>query len=235
MNMFNRLVRIPLLLPALLIGLGSGAASAETELNYNQIHFQAQAGEMVANDRMHAVLNVQDEDGDAAQLADRVNKTMAWALEQSKGKKGIAVRSGSYSTQPVYNKTTLTGWRAVQQVILEGGDFSQIGKLIGVLQQRLQLNSVGFSIAPETREAVERRLIDQALDSFKRRAEQVRKNIGTPGYRIVELNIQTEGAPIQPMPVMRAEAMSFKSVAAPSFEGGDTEVRVNVQGTIQLQ
>jgi len=210
-------------------------AAAEDDLQYNQIRFQVAASESVANDRMQAVLSVQDEDDDAAKLADRINKTMAWALDQSKGQNGIDMRSGGYSTQPVYNKNALSGWRASQQLILEGSDFSQIGKLIGVLQQQLQLSEVSFSVAPKTRAAVEQRLIDQALDAFKQRAEQVRKNIGTPSYRIVEINIMTEDAPIQPVPMMRAEAMSMKSVAEPSFEGGDSDVRVSVQGAVQLQ
>lgn len=210
--------------------------AADTDLHYNQIRFQASASETVANDRMRAVLTVQDEDDDAAKLADRINQTMAWALAQSKGQKGIDVRSGGYSTHPVYNnKNALTGWRAAQELLLEGGDFGQISKLIGVLQQRMQLTAVSFSVAPETRAAVERRLIDQALDSFKQRAEQVRKNIGTPGYRIVELNINTEDMPVQPYPVMRAEVASMKDVAAPSFEGGNSDVRVSVNGTVQLQ
>lgn len=216
-------------------GLWGSAAAAENALQYNQVRFQAVASESVANDRMQAVLSMQDEDNDAAQLADRINKSMAWALAQSKGQKGIDVRSGGYSTQPVYNKNALSGWRASQQLILEGGDFSQIGKLIGVLQQRLQLSAVSFSVAPDTRTAVERKLIDTALDSFKQRAEQVRKNIGTAGYRIVELNINTEDMPVQPYPVMRAEVASMKDAAAPSFEGGNSDVRVSVQGMVQLQ
>lgn len=211
------------------------AVAADNDLHYNQIRFQAAASETVANDRMRAVLAVQDEDDDAARLADRINQAMAWALAQSKGQKGIDVRSGGYSTHPVYNnKNALTGWRAAQELILEGGDFGQISKLIGVLQQRMQLTTVTFSVAPETRAAVERRLIDQTLDSFKQRAEQVRKNIGTPGYRIVELNINTEDMPVQPYPVMRAEVASMKDVAAPSFEGGNSDVRVSVNGTVQL-
>lgn len=229
----SRFAGIVMLLVA--AGFWSIATAADNALHYNQIRFQAAASETVANDRMQAVLTVQDEDDDAAQLADRINQTMAWALAQSKGQKGIEVRSGGYSTQPIYNKNTLAGWRASQELILESGDFGQISKLIGTLQQRLQLTTVGFSIAPETRAAVERKLIDQALDSFKQRAEQVRKNIGAPGYRIVELNINTEDMPVQPYPVMRAEVASMKSVAPPSFEGGNSDVRVSVQGGVQLQ
>lgn len=217
-------------------GFWGMAIAAEDSLHYNQIRFQAAVSETVANDRMQAVLAVQDEDDDAAQLADRINETMAWALQQSKGQKDIDVRSGGYSTHPVYNnKNALTGWRASQELILEGGDFGRISKLIGVLQQRMQLVTVSFSVAPETRASVERKLIDKALDTFKQRAEQVRKNIGTSGYRIVELNINTEDMPVQPYPVMRAEVASMKDVAAPSFEGGNSDVRVSVQGLIQLQ
>lgn len=218
-------------------GFAAPGFAADTDLHYNQIRFQASASETVANDRMRAVLTVQDEDGDAAKLADRINQIMAWAVQQGKGQKGIEVRSGGYSTHPVYSKNTLTGWRASQELILEGGDSGQISRLIGTLQQRLQLTSVSFSIAPETRAGVERKLIDQALESFKQRAEQVRKNIGSSGYRIVELNINTEDMPVQPYPAMRAEAMSMdmKSVAPPSFEGGNSDVRVSVNGTVQLQ
>ncbi len=216
-------------------GFCGAATAAEGGLQYNQIRFQVAASESVANDRMQAVLSVHDEDDDAARLADRINKAMAWAIDQSNGQQGIEARSGGYSTQPVYDKNALRGWRASQQLIWEGADFSQIGKLIGVLQQQLQLSAVSFSVAPATRASVEQRLIDQALNAFKQRAEQVRKNIGTPSYRIVEINIMTDDAPIQPVPMLRAEAMSMQSVAEPSFEGGDSDVRVSVQGAVQLQ
>lgn len=236
--MLHSLRIVMLWIAALVCGAASGAASgAENPLHYNQVRFQVTASRTVANDHMRAVLVVQDEGDDSAQLADRINRTMAWALQQSKGRTGIEVRSGGYATQPVYNKNALAGWRASQELSLEGGDFGAIGQLVGVLQQRLQLHAVAFSIAPRTKLAVEAQLIDEALDGFKRRAEQVRGNIGTPGYRIVEININTEDLPVQPMPMLRAEAMSLsaKSVAAPGFEGGDSDVRVSVQGTVQLQ
>ena len=219
----------------LLAGLWSGVASAEAELHYNQVRFQVQATESVTNDRMQAVLVVQDEDSDAARLADRVNKTMAWALAQSRDQSGIEVRTGGYSTQPVYKKEALEGWRAIQEIILDGSEFAKISELIGTLQQRLKLRSANFSVADATREGVERRLIEHALDDFKQRAEQVRKNIGTQGYRIVELNLVTEGAPIRPMPMAREGYATMASVDIPSFEGGESEVRVGVQGTVQLE
>jgi len=227
-------IRISLLLLVMLAGFWSVPALADAEQNYNQVRFQVRAAESVTNDHMQAVLAVQDEDDDAARLADRINKAMAWALDQARGQTIIQVRTGGYSTQPIYKKDAVGGWRASQELILDGSDFAKLGKLIGVLQQRLKLRAVNFSVATETRAGIEQRLIDDALNNFKRRAEQVRANIGTKGYRIVELNIMTEDSPVQPMPMMRAEAMSM-SVATPSFEGGESEVRVTVQGAVELE
>ncbi|MFN2308897.1 MAG: SIMPL domain-containing protein [Gammaproteobacteria bacterium] len=229
-----------LLWMTLAAGFATPVSAAEAQ-RFNQIRFQVQASEAVANDRMQAVLAVQDEDADAARLADRINKTMTWALAQARGpgavqgavKGAVKVRSGGYTTQPVYRKEALESWRASQELVLHGADFAEIGRLIGVLQQRLQLRAVSFSVARETREAAERALIDGALDGFKRRAEQVRSNLGTKAYRIVELNINTEDMPVQPLPMMRAQLMS-ESVAAPAFAGGESEVRVSVHGLIQL-
>ena len=228
------LTRASMFMLALLVGLGTAPTQAETDLHYNQVRFQVRAVESVSNDRMQAVMAVQDEDEDAARLADRINKAMAWALEKSRGQKVIQVHTGGYSTQPIYQKETISGWRASQELILDSSDFAKLGNMIGVLQQRLKLRAVNFSVAAETRAAIESKLIDKALNDFKQRAEQVRANIGTKTYRIVELNIMTEDSPIQPMPMMHAEAMS-KSVATPSFEGGESEVRVSVQGVVELE
>ena len=227
-------MQICLILWVLFLGMGTAAQAAEPPERFNQISFQVRAAESVANDRMQAVLAVQGEDENAAALADRLNGTMAWALTRARAQSGVEVRSGGYSTQPVYRKEALVGWRASQELILQGGDFAQLGALIGTLQERLQLRSVAFSVAPQTRAEVERRLIDRALEDFKQRADQVRANLGGKKYRIVEANIQTEDQPVHPMPIVRAQAMS-ESVAPPAFEGGDSEIRVGVHGVIQLE
>lgn len=228
-----RIDLILLILGMLSFGIVGAVQAATAPERFNQISFQVRAVETVANDRMQVVLAAQGEDENAAVLADRLNTTMAWALTQARAQAGVDVRSGGYSTQPVYRKEALVGWRASQELILQGGDFAQLGALIGTLQARLQLRSVAFSVAPQTRAEVERRLIDHALDDFKQRADQVRTNLGGQKYRIVEASIQTEDQPVHPRPLMRAQAMS-ESVAPPAFEGGDSDIRVGVHGVIQV-
>jgi predicted secreted protein len=156
------------------------------------------------------------------------------ALKTAKARAMVEARSGSYRTYPVYNKERIQRWRATQELLLEGSDFAELGSLIGQLQERLQVTSLNFSVSPVRRAAVEDELIAQALDAFKQRAELVRKQLASKGYRIVDVTINTGGG--QPVPIMmRAAAMEAASVTPPALEAGTSTLSVNVGGVIELQ
>ena len=230
MNLFLRLLAVPFLL-ALVTG---PAMAADDAPRYNQIHFQVERSRPVENDRMQAVLSLTAEDDNAARLADQINRGMDAALKTAKARAKVEVRTGGYRTYPVYNKEKIQRWRATQELILEGADFTELGSLIGQLQERLQVTSINFSVSPARRAAVEDELIAQALDAFKQRAELVRKQLAAKGYRIVDVSINTGGG--QPVPIMmRAAAMESASVAPPAVEAGTSTLSVIVSGVIELQ
>jgi predicted secreted protein len=207
--------------------------AAEDTPRYNQIHFQVERSRPVENDRMQAVLSLTAEDDNAARLADQINRSMDAALKTAKARVKVEVRTSSYRTYPVYNKEKIQRWRATQELLLEGSDFAELGNLIGQLQERLQVTSINFSVSAERRRVVEDELIAQALDAFKQRAELVRKQLAAKGYRIVDVSINTGGAP--PVPMMRGLAMETASVAPPAVEAGTSTLNVNVGGVIVLQ
>jgi predicted secreted protein len=219
----------------LVFAVAGPATAADDTPRYNQIHFQVERNRPVDNDRMHAVLSLTAEDDNAARLADQVNRTMDGALKTAKARPRIEVRTGSYQTYPVYDKNRIRRWRATQELLLEGSDFAELGNLIGQLQERLQVNSIHFSVSPARRAAVEDELITQALDAFKQRAELVRKQLASKGYRLVNVSINTGGG--QPVPLMRGLAMEAadKSAAPPALEAGTSILSVNVGGMIELQ
>jgi predicted secreted protein len=220
---------------ALILAVAGPATAADDTPRYNQIHFQVERNRPIDNDRMHAVLSLTAEDDNAARLADQVNRTMDGALKTAKARPKIEVRTGSYRTYPVYDKNKIRRWRATQELLLEGSDFTELGNLIGQLQERLQVDSINFSVSPARRAAVEDELIAQALDAFKQRAELVRKQFVTKGYRLVNVSINTGGG--QPVPLMRGMAMEAmeKSVAPPAIEAGTSILSVSVGGVIELQ
>ncbi len=201
---------------------------------YNQIHLQAQSSMTVNNDRMEAQLSAFGEGSDTAKLADQINTTMNWALKTAKQYPKVSVSSGQYQTYPVFGKDTLKHWRAMQDVSLESTDSGALVQLLGVLQQRLQVNAIRFSVSPPQRAKAEDQLIDQALAAFQARAERVRKNLGAKSYRIVDINVGSNSGTTPPYPMMRAQAME-SSVTAPAVESGSSQLSVTAEGTIELQ
>jgi predicted secreted protein len=216
---------------ALAVPAASGAD--EADVARNRVSFEVERSRDVVNDWIQAVVGVTDEDSDPAALADRVNRTMAWALEKARERSDVAVRSGGYRTVPVDRKGRLRHWRATQDLVLEGSDTGAVSALVGELQSRLELHSVVFGVSPESRRRAEDELIAEALGAFKARAEIVRENLGASGHELVTLSIRTPGQPGRPM---RAMALAAEAdVAPPALEGGSSRLVVHVNGTIELE
>lgn len=208
---------------------------ADDELHYNQVRLQSRQTESVSNDTMHVTLQTYAEMQDPAKLATRINQEMEWALAQVKQQKGVKVRTGGYQTWPVTRKEVTTGWRGQQDLILESRDTQLLSRLTGKLQDKLQISSMSFSVSDEKRVTVENRLIDLALNAFKERARIVGDNLKADGYRIVELNVGTSTARPPMMHQARVASMSAGANDAVAVEGGESDIRITVNGTIELQ
>ena len=226
-------MRVVLLLSCLLACMS--AVWADDDLHYNQIRLQSQQTESVSNDTMHVTLNTYAEMQDPAKLAEKINRDMEWALAQAKQVKSVKVSSGSYQTWPITRKEVTTGWRGQQDLMLESADTEALSRLAGQLQERLQIKSMNFTVSDEKRVAVENRLIDLALNAFKERARIVGDNLKARGYRIVELNVGTSTQRPQMMYQARMATASMEASDAVAVEGGESDVRITVNGTVELQ
>ena len=206
---------------------------ADTDLRYNQVRLQSQQSESVSNDTMHVTLGTHAEQRDPASLARKINEDMEWALSKAKQVKGVKVSTGSYQTWPITNKKVTTGWRGQQNLELESKDTASLARLAGELQDRLQIKSMNFTVSDDKRMAVENRLIEAALNAFKDRARIVGDNLKADGYRIVDINIGTSGQapPVRHQPRM---AMAMEASDAVAVEGGESDIQVTVDGTIEL-
>lgn len=227
----------PLVTLLLLTGLcGAAPVMADEAPRYNQVNLDAQVTEQVSNDTLHVSMNTYGEHREAAKLAAQINRDMEWALSQARRHKEVKVSTGGYQTWPLSSKDNLTttGWRGQQALTLESRDSETLSALVGQLQERLKINAMNFTVSDEKRVAVENRLIDSALEAFKARANIVSANLKASGYRIVAISV---GTTAQPPPVMYRARMAVSSMeAAPAVavEGGESEVRVTVSGTIEL-
>lgn len=214
----------------------SATASAETAVAEDQVSFQVEVGRDVGNDRMLAILNATAEEKKPADLADRINSTMAWALDQARANKQVTLRSGSYQTYPVYGENRkIVRWRGRQELQLESQDVDQLSQLVGTLQSQLQMQSLQFSVSHNRRQQVENELIEQALEAYQARAEIVRKSLGAKTYKLLDINIHSAGrSPVIPMRAEAVSTMSRSSVSKPALEQGTSRVDVQVSGKIRL-
>jgi predicted secreted protein len=208
--------------------------AADEAPRYNLVRLQAQESESVSNDTMHVTLTASGERRDAAELASQVNADMAWALDLAKRHAGVKVSTGNYRTWQVRQDNKMKGWQARQDLVLESRDTRALSQLTGLLQEKLQVDSMRFSVSAETRTGVENRLIELALQAFKVRARIIGDKLQASGYRIVDLDVGTFAQ--QPPVVYRARGavVAMESDMPVATEGGESNIQVTVSGTIEL-
>lgn len=233
-------MRVPSVLLSVLLFTGASVVHAHDEvaLTYDQIDLAASAEREVGNDQFIAVLYTEHEGVRQAEVAERVNAAMQWALGQAKAVAGIKVQTLQYGTYPVYANegTRVTGWRARQSLRLEGRDAQAVGELVASLQERLAVESIGQAVSREARAAAEEALTANALAQFDARAKQVAAALGRPGYRLVRINVSTTGNPGMPVVYRGAMMADMAMKAAPAqVEAGEQTLGVTVSGTIQLE
>lgn len=225
-------------LPAALAMLSFGAAAADpVQPRYNTVELQAEAQREVQNDLLNATLYVELNDSSPAALANALNKRANDALRLAKEHKGVRARSGGNHTYPVYTRgNALQGWRGRAEIRIESRDFESASALIGKLQSGMQLGGMHFSVAPETRRAVENELITEAIAAFRARADIAKAALGGKGYKVLRLNVGTAGrqAPQPRLAMARAAPPPAQDVAAPDLEAGLSQVTVVARGAIEV-
>ncbi len=202
----------------------------------NRASFQVEAVREIANDWATARLSVVAEGKEAAAVAASVNKAMGKALTRAKQARGVEVRSGSYTTRPVYDDGQVVRWRASQDLRLESGDVDQLSKLIGEIQgESVLLSGIDFGVRRETRKSLEDELISEALAAFRARADLVAKGMGSKAWSLIDVSVGTTNSAPPRIRHEQARMQSFgSSVAPPRFEAGTSEIRVQASGVVEL-
>ena len=217
----------------ILFHLSMQAHAHEDETLFNVVHLQASSEQEIPNDQMTTVLVSEHEGRDAADIAKRVNEDMQWALEIIKQKDTVESKTTNYQTYPNYNKQQIISWRASQSVEIRSTNIEELSKLVGILQERLQVRQMYFSPTDETRKQYEDQLIEQALQEFKSRVQIITKHMDNKDHRIINININTGGG--RP-PVIYADTRmkTMAMEAAPAVEAGTSKLTVTVSGSVQF-
>jgi len=219
----------------LLLMLPLAANADNRPVTYDRIDLRESATIDVDNDLLVAELFAQAEGRDAAAPANEVNQLIGWAVHQAKRHDAITVQTLGYHSNPVYKNSTIRGWRVSQSIRLESRDSGVLSNLIGDLQAKLKVRSIGYQVSDQQRRKHVDDLTDAALQRFTERANRIARTLGHSGFRIVRLSINDDQP--RPMPVARGmmmEAAADRAVSAPHLEAGTRKLSVSVSGEIEL-
>ncbi|EPL09370.1 SIMPL domain-containing protein [Pseudomonas sp. CF161] len=224
---------------ALSIGsIASLPALAADELHYNQIALRAEVSQEVARDLMIVTLYSEAQDTDPAKLAAQITTTMNKALGQARQVKDITLRQGSRNSYPIYDTKgqKITGWRERAELRLESADFAALSKLTGEMLGDLKMAGMDFAIADPTRKTSEDALLKDAVNAFKARAQLATDALGGKGYKIVNLNLNSNGYPQPYMraPMMMKAASMDSAPVTPEVEAGTSQVSMTADGSIEV-
>lgn len=232
--------RLPSLATALLLTASSllSISAHADEARYNQVALRAEVSEEIAHDLMHVTFYTESQNSDPAALATEVTQTLNAALKQARAAQGVSVATGSRNSYPVYDDKgkKIIAWRERAEVRLESADFAALSKLTGDMLKTMQMSSMSFSIADNTRKSKEDAMLKGAVDAFKARAELATQALGGKGYKLVSLNINSGGFQT-PMPIRMARGKSMEMMmdaAPPEVEAGTSQVTVNADGVIEV-
>ncbi len=220
-----------------LLGM-SYSASAETDQKpqYRLIQLQADATREVTNNQMEAVLFTELNSNSPAELSQNITKVLNEAMRQAAKYPQVKVSTGAQSTYPVYDdKNKLKSWRSRAQIELKSIDFKATSDLIAALQNNMQVQSINFSVSDTERKRVENELMVEASQAFQQRARLLQQSWQATSYELVSLDlnaVSNERPPI--MYAMKARGAA-DAMESQNVQGGNSELRVNASGSVQLR
>lgn len=213
-----------------------GSAHAEPT-GYDQLSFQAEVKEEIANDEVRASLYKKAQASNSKTLATTLNTSINNALNIAKRYPSVTVSTGQQRTYPRYDKNDkIIGWTGQANIDIKSTDFAATSQLIADLQETLVMDNLSFGVSEDKKDAMEQKLMTEASRAFQEQAKSLTRAWDARGYRVVTVNLNTGNnypRPIYSSMSMRAEGKDA-SVPAPNFESGNSTISVTANGTIEL-
>ena len=204
----------------------------------NVVQLSASASADIAQDLLQITLTTTKDGSDANVVQTQLKTALDAALTLAKASASpnqLDVRTGGFSLYPRYdNKGRITGWQGSVELVLEGRDFPRISATAGKIQT-LTMGGVAFSLSRQTRLRVEQDVQNEAIASFRAKAQEVAKAFGFKAYSLREVSVSSADQGYVPRPRMAQMSMAkgMESDAVPA-EAGKSTVSVTVSGSVVL-
>lgn len=214
-------------------------ATAQERPQRDALSLDASVTEPVSPDTAVVLMSAERQGSDAAAATSEVNQTLAAALKDAKATPGVHASTANFSTWPRYDaKGQRAGWVVRGDLLLKSRDFTALGKLAGRLSTSMNIQSNGFEVSPELKDAEEKKLIERALAAFRAKALTATKALGYSSFAIAQVTLgsaQVQGTPGPRPMMMQAKAMVASDAAPMPIESGVSTLSLSVSGTVIMK
>lgn len=224
---------------ALFWALGA-QAQAPVAAPANVVQISATGQVEVAQDLLTMRLSTRREASDANTVQNQLKVALEQALATARPQAragALEVRTGGFGLNPRYGRDgQINGWQGTAELVLEGTDIARVTATAGLIQS-LTVAQVSFGLSREATLKLETEAQAQAIERFKRKADEVSKAFGFSGYSLREVSVGSADMP-PPRLAPRVMAMEMKAAssdAAVPVEAGKATVTVMVNGAVQLK
>lgn len=214
-------------------------AQASSPKTFPEVTLSAHASQEVANDEMVVILGAGHTGPSIGELNQKVLSELNLAIREAKKHPSISVKNEGVHTSQAWNSSGRpSGWRVTGRLVLSSQDMKTLGELAGSLSQKLQLHGVHFRLSEKESEKTRDALLNEAAREFQGKAQTIALAFGYSGFEVLSVGVDMPHAPeVMPQRRMMAAMDMASSVAAEgvSSDGGNTSVRVTLNGTVLLK
>jgi predicted secreted protein len=202
----------------------------------NVLQLAATGSVEAAQDLLSMDLGTTREGEDAAAVQAQLTAAVEAGLAQVKPfvKPGqLDVRTGRFGLAPRWRDGRIDGWTGTADIVIEGRDFGRITQTasrVGTLSVR----GVSFGLSRAERERAEHEAQAQAVQRFRAKADELARSFGFSGFALREVAVSANEQGYAPMRMAAPTAMAAAAAPVP-LEGGKSEVRITVSGSVQLR
>lgn len=214
------------------------------EQNQSLLHISATEQREVDQDLLVATLRIESESEDNKSVQNKVNTSMAKALELAKEYTEVKAITRSYNVHKYdrnagkKNMPRNDVWKAQQSVELKSKNAEQLLELAGKIQGAgFIMGGLNYTLSPEMAAQIQDEMLEAALAKLQNRAERAAKALNKTKAELKEINTQGNYAPRPQVMHARMEmaAMASDSMAAPVASPGETTLTMTVSAKAFLK
>lgn len=210
-------------------------------LNYGVVSFTASATDTVKRDLMTATLSIREQGSDRQKVSNTVTERSNQVLATLKKYSHLDGALTARRAYPVYsnNNRKTPVWHDAADISVKSTDFAEMSRFLAAVQNNAAIGDLHFSVSDSVQSKTRERLLNQAIGNFKQQAQVITQAMGGKGYKIVQMDLNGDNMVIY-RSVRTAAPMMAKSADAVEMnidneDAGDSEIRLDISGSIQVQ